>query len=329
MRFVWIRLFLLARLVSASRWLEEAEDGENNNNNDLSQFTVHQGTCFRIKIVGDNDDDGNSYFYNGAYRAQYTRYISFNLCSSSNQCSEYVMDLDTYLEETVNYVQNMCGSCANQCRRRRLEDADEDGDDGGGNNNMYVNCNTCQSECKLLNNGNEGTDESGYLECQFEEAEDYADGDVEYYTAPQCENGLVVIGHFYDDECTIKTSTLQDKGFSYNTFQTIASIDIDCSLSDTCSDLFDNAVLCDDGYAENNDDDSKLCKAAKAASRVQTFYTKPFYKKARLVPIFFSLFLLLGGVGFLSYTYYVRHKRLHEAKIPMAELDGNDLPPVT
>ena len=82
MRFVWIRLFLLARLVSASRWLEEAEDGGNNNNGDLSQFTVHQGTCFRIKIVGDNDDDGNSYFYNGAYRAQYTRYISFELCSS-------------------------------------------------------------------------------------------------------------------------------------------------------------------------------------------------------------------------------------------------------
>lgn len=342
MRCFWIHLFLLATVVSAAppRWLEDAEEGGGNynNNGDLSNFSIRQGTCFRMKIVNDNDDDGNSYFYNGAYRAQYTRYISFELCSDQ-KCTNYVTELDSYLEETVYYVQNMCGACANQCggnRRlfaasggaRRLE---EEGGGENNNNNMYVDCNTCVSECQLLNSdkGNDGTDESNYLQCQA----DYEDGDVQYYTAPQCESGQVVIGHFYDDECTIKTSTLQDSGFSYNTFETMASVGVDCSLSnDVCQDLFGNAVLCEDGYAEENDeDDSKLCKAAKAANRVQTFYRKPFYKKAHLVPVFLLVFVLGFGISFMAYTYYVRHKRLQseQAKVPMAELDGSHLPPVT
>jgi hypothetical protein len=312
------------------RWLEE----NNADNEDLSQFTLQQGTCFRMKIGNDNDDDGNSYFYNGSYRSQYKRYVSFSLCNTkTGECSEYVTDLEDFLEESVDYVQNMCGSCANQCRRRnrvmrRLEEEDpeedEESNDGEG---MTVNCNTCVDECQLLNNkGDDGSDESGYLECQA----DYEDGDIEYYTAPQCENGEVVIGHFYDDECTIKTSTLQDSGFSYNTFRTIASIQIDCSLSDNCADLFDDAISCSGGNEDNDEDDAKLCKAAKAATRVQTFYKKPFYKKTPWIPIFLLISVAGFGVGFLAWTYFVRHTRHADVKVPMASLDGGeDLPPVS
>ena len=171
------------------------------------------------------------------------------------------------------------------------------------------------------NNNNNGLDESQYLDCQV--SGDY--DDIPYYTAPQCENGEVVIGHFYDDECTIKTSVLSDKEFSYAVFNTIAELPLDCSVSDqTCDNILGNAVYCDD--ADNNDDDAaKLCKAAKAAGRTYTFYKKPFYKKVPLISITLLLCIIGFVFGFLSYTYYVRHSR----KVPLADLDGSHLPNIS
>ena len=329
MRCLFLTALLLSTITGVSsqqqRWLEEEDGG---NNDDLSQFTLQQGTCFRMKIGNDNDDDGNSYFYNGAYRSQYMRYISFDLCNTqTGQCNEYVVALEDFLENTVDYVQTMCGACANKCSRRNRDLRRLDEGANGDGENMNVNCNTCVDECQLLNNkGNSGIDESGYLECQA----DYDDGDLEYYTAPQCENGEVVIGHFYDDECTIKTSTLQDSVFSYNTFRTLASIKLDCSLSDNCAELFDDAIPCSSGNADNDEDDAKLCKAAKAATRVQTYYKKPFYKNKPWIPIFLLISITGFGFGFLAWTYYVRHNRRMDAKVPMSSLDGgDDLPPVS
>ena len=103
---------------------------------DLSMFQLHTGVCFRVKMESDNDDDGNSYFYNGAYRAQYSRYISYQLCSETYGCQDYVTDLDDYLENTVNYVQNLCNSCAKTCGRlRRLEEEQDDDNNNNANTN--------------------------------------------------------------------------------------------------------------------------------------------------------------------------------------------------
>jgi hypothetical protein len=299
---------------------------------DLSQATVHQGNCFRMKIVSDNDDDGNSYFYNGAYRAQYKRYISYYICDSNSggSCREYVSDLEDYLEQTVGYVQSWCSSCASNCRRR-LEDATaaveggrqlEENDAAVAEGVTSVDCKTCASDCKLLNTnkGNSGLDESGYLACQAGSYE----GDIQYYTAPQCENGHVVIGHFYDNECTIKTNTLSDEDFSYNTFQTIENIKVDCSVSSSCLNLETYSISCDNNSA-NGQQDANVCKASAAAGRVYTYYTKPFYKEIPIALIVFLVCALTSLLGFLSYTYYVHHSR---TRIPMATLDGAELPEI-
>lgn len=321
---------LLLLCITGSVQAEQQENG-------MEDYTIRQGPCFRVRVDQGNDDDGNAYFYNGAYRSQYQRYISYSLCEKNNDdsCTEYVTDLESYLGVSVDYVQTYCGVCAAQCGRRRwLEDQqedeeEEDGDDGGANWN--VDCSQCAEDCTLLqnNNNNDGMDESQYLDCAQAAAGGDDDG-VEYYTAPQCENGAVVIGHFYDDECTIKTSTLQDADFSYNTFHTMEATPIQCALDeDACADLFgDDSVYCGEDRDEGDEDES-LCKAAKAAGRVYTFYKKPIYKKLHLGALAVLLAFIASVFGFLAYTYYVRHSRT-QTKTPMADLDNGaataDLP---
>lgn len=310
------------------RFLEDVANGDNYNG-DLSQYTVTQGHCFRMKIVGDNDDDGNSYFYNGAYRAQYKRYVSYSMCTSDGgsktTCNQYVAEIDDYLEQTVEYVQSWCSACSASCRRRSLRELEGDDDQADAEAEaaleMTVNCNRCSSDCKLLNTnkGRSGTDESGYLACQVADNTDEEGSDITYYTAPQCENDHIVIGHFYDQDCSIKTNTLSDTDFSYNTFQTLEKMNLDCSVGTyACTNLYKKSVFCEEGAA-GDQQDANLCKAASAAGRVYTYYKKPFYKKVPITLIFFMIFGMGFGFGFLSYTYYVRHRR--SKVIPMANLD--------
>jgi hypothetical protein len=293
----------------AQRLLEEEQD--------FSEFTIIQGNCFRMKIENNNDDDGNAYFYNGAYRSQYNRYISYQMCNNygSGTCREYVIGLNDYLEQTVPFVQNWCNTCAANCRRLRQLQEDEQ---------MTVDCSACVNDCKLLNNNKDssGADESEYIGCT-QAAND--ENGMNYYTAPQCESDRIVIGRFYDDECTIKTTTISDGGFSYNTFATIERMSLSCKAdnSATCNELFDNAVaVCENGVATNADDQDavNVCKAAAAAGRVYQYYKKPFFKKVPITLICFLLFGVTFLLGFLSYTYFVRHRR--SAMIPMAALDG-------
>lgn len=299
--------------LESHRFLEE-EQG------DFSEFTITQGNCFRMKIENNNDDDGNAYFYNGAYRSQYTRYISYLMCNNygSGTCREYVMGLNDYLEQTVPFVQNWCNSCAANCRRqllRQLQDGEQ----------MTVDCSACVNDCKLLNNNKDssGADESDYIDC-LESAND--ENGMKYYTAPQCESDHIVIGRFYDDECTIKTTTISDGGFSYNTFATIERMSLSCKAdnSETCNELYANAIaICENGVATDADDQNamSICKAAAAAGRVYQYYKKPLFKKIPIALICILLFGITFVLGFLSYTYFVRHRR--SAMIPMAALDGD------
>jgi hypothetical protein len=307
--------------IHQQRFLEDGQPNDGDNyNGDLSAFTISQGHCFRMKIENNNDDDGNAYFYNGAYRSQYKKYISYMMCmTGTSTCHEYVVELNDYLEQTVPFVQTWCAACAASCRRQ-LHDS-RDLEDAAG---MNVDCSTCSSDCKMLNTdkGNSGSDESEYIACQ---AAANDENGMQYYTAPQCENDHIVIGRFYDDECTIKTTTSADSGFAYNTFATIERMAIPCNADDseTCRELYENNVaFCENGVAENADDQNanNICKAAAASGRVYTYYKKPLFKKTPIVLLVVAIFGLGFLIGFLSYTYYVRHRR--SAMIPLASLDG-------
>ena len=270
-----------------------------------------------MKIAENNDDDGNSYFYNGAYRAQYSAYIAFQLCRSGD-CRQYVSDLDTYLDETVAYVQTLCDSCQQSCRRalRSLENQQDDG---------TVDCSTCSSVCQRIQNAN-GGDETQYLDCQ--KSAQQSDDGMQYYTGPQCEDGSLRIGLFYDDECSIKASkSLSD--FSYATFGAIQSSSLNCNLGDTCNNLVSSASSCS---SNSGDDGAKLCRAAANASRVVAYHKKSIWNKLPVTLIVVCALLLTSSFLFLAYTYYLRHQHHAEVnrKVPMAELDGEaPLPPLT
>lgn len=158
-----------------------------------SAYSVKFGRCFKVKIPDeDQDQEGNSYFYNGAYRSQFKAYASYHLCEDGcGECDTfigYVTELDNFLNAEINYVQQYCYACQSQCRRH-LED-------GGENLGMEVNCKTCSSVCKAYNNGNDGNDETQYLNCQAAYADDNG---LQYYAGPGCsDDGHVVIRLYYD-----------------------------------------------------------------------------------------------------------------------------------
>ena len=154
--------------------------------------------CLRVKIVEDNDDDGNAYFYNGAYRSQSLAYASFVKCDSCDSSCDittaYVAELDGVLEEALGYSQGYCQACAAACRRRLDEEAEDE--DEGNEYNFNVNCKTCSDECYYMNNAGNGMDESEYLDCQYQFTDDEG---LDYYGAPTCSaNGLMTMGLFYD-----------------------------------------------------------------------------------------------------------------------------------
>jgi hypothetical protein len=327
----WSALFVFFVSSLVGTCLADEENNENNNNAAANAYysSLQQGPCFNVKIQDEEDEEGNSYFYNGAYRAQYQRYISFTACiaaeneGEAESCSLFVSDLEDFIEPAVEYLQNYCATCLQTCRRnlRFLEDQEQQGE----NYAVSVDCSSCSDQCSY-----QYTDyEINNLECQ--EAQDDngnrrldEDGDLQYYTAPGCYNGQVVIGKFYDDECSIKASMIQQE---YPLFDALSQFRMDCSNNNqVCQELLNGAVSCADANNGGDDDIKKLCNSASHATRARTYARKrKWYQRPGT---WFALFLLaaavVGALGFLSYTYYVRHKS--SRKVPLASLDQEPKP---
>jgi len=315
---------------------------------DVSGYSMRYGKCVRAKVPQQYDDDqveGNTLFYDGKYHAQYKRFASFYLCpdnnnnNKANTCSacdystEYVMELEKFLESNVAYLQNYCDACLNNCRRRLGDSEDEEEEEEENEAvDIQVDCNTCGDQCSpwidFYNNGNDVADEVDYLEC----AEAYeSDNGIQYYSAPQCgPNGELVIGLFYDDECTIKSASEYDLGFQYATFQTLENMCEDCS-SGQCDELYPETQHCQNGFNANyanveDEDNVKVCKAYKQANKVNTYKKR---RKHNFVPLVFLSVIILAAFLVGSYSYYIRHSR----KEPLANLDyamqSDDLPPVS
>jgi len=318
---------------------------------DLSGYTMTFGKCVRVKVPNDDDDqEGNGYFLNGHYYAQGQQFASVYLCdkysqsSSDNTCGicdtskEYVTDLGTYIDTTLGYAAAMCQSCEAQCYRRQLEEDEED-EAEEEEQMMNVDCSTCVDTCKHMNfanyNENNGDDanygqysqdETMYLECQ----EAFQDGNgYDIYVGPQCTaDGDITIGFYYDDECTVKSSSQEmDYGFEYGTFHGIQSMCVDCNPygngdGGVCQELYEDSTHCSMGRNLNNngeDEDMPICKTYQKASKAHVYGSHQ--KEWKVVETIVAI-LLIGGFSWmfltLSYTYYLRHR----AKAAAAAGDG-------
>ena len=257
-------------------------------------------------------------------------YVTFHVCDMSNynkntQCgtcdytAEYALEASDYLETTLEYWKNYCTTCQNVCGGRRLSSTKvsfmeqrmlED------NNN--VDCDTCSNECKTYSkdggdNGN--NDESAYTDCQ---AAYQVDG-MQLYYGPMCsDSGEIVIGVFYDEECSIKTK-YDSPSLNYYKFSTVQSNCLSCSngggdnnQDGDCSSLYGNAFHCVNGKDKTgkNDEMSVCSTVKKALTNVDYSGVKKRSSGNGFLKVFFSLLAisLVGAFFFLSYAYYIRHR---------------------
>jgi len=160
----------------------------------------------------------------------------------------------------------------------------------------------------LQNLGNSGgNDETDYLQCTYGGQEN----GVDYYLGPQCsDTGGLMIGTFYDGDCTVKAS-FSSPSFNYYTFSSIQTACQDCSTGG-CGDLVDGSHHCSNGKDINGDDNEGVCSAAKrATAEVDYSRVKKRNSGAILFAKVFISMLVIGGIGgfmFLAYTYYLRHR---------------------
>jgi len=241
-------------------------------------------------------------------------------------CTMYVSDLETFLDPAVQYAQSYCSSCSQSCRRLRTL---EEGNNNGGGYSATADCSTCKQQCSsyLKNSGQSG--EANLLDCQLQQnyrrrrldENDNNNGQVQYYTGPGCNNGQVVIGQFYDDECSIKAGNYDGQD-GFPLFEALAEIKFDCvnDSSGVCQELIQQSYNCDGN--NNGDDSARLCRAGANASRARSYaHKKPWYlRPGRWMSLIFVAGIAVVVLGFLSYTYYVRHRSVR--KVPMASLDN-------
>mmetsp|Transcript_9800 Transcript_9800/g.29167 ORF Transcript_9800/g.29167 Transcript_9800/m.29167 type:complete len:418 (+) Transcript_9800:118-1371(+) len=204
------KLMRSARATSNSQLGRKLEDGEEEEYEiDISGYSLKFEQCQFVKAYDDElaGEDSETILAT-------KRFVIFRLCPSDacDSCNynfgEYIVDLEEYLEATVNYQQEMqeemCNSCEENCqwdedeeqendRRRKLEDYGSD-------------CDSCYEECMKIENmeDNGYIDATEFLECQMVyDPED--DGKSALYAGPMCASSgsKIKIGIFTDEECNI------------------------------------------------------------------------------------------------------------------------------
>ena len=288
--------------IISARYLEDENGNSYAYLDDISDYSIQYSSCIRVKLPNEYDDDqaeGNVNYYNGRYHAQYKRYATFHLCRSDGmQCScdesiEYTTDMNNFLQNSLNYFDNYCAN---------------------GNCNNY-------------NNDGGDEDESAYLECAAGHMDDEGN---QYYYAPQCDensNG-VVIGVFYDDECTIKTKN-SAPDLKYYKFQVVENTCVDCGEANYCNDIYQDSYHCQNGNEVSGmqeDNDLNVCSTVKKYLYNHDYSSVRTRKSGEraFLKVFFSLLVLsiVGSALFLSYTYYIRHRNGGDALLTSDQLEA-------
>jgi len=173
---------------------------------DISSYYLKFEKCQFVKAYDDelaeNDEAGTV--------LATKRFVIFRLCPDSgcSSCNynygEYLVDLETYLESTVEYAQEtqeeMCNACEENCYNNN-----QNNNERFLQNNYYsVDCDSCVDECEKIENmeDNGYIDATEFLECQMiYDPED--DNTAAIYAGPVCSSSgtKIKIGVFTDEDC--------------------------------------------------------------------------------------------------------------------------------
>lgn len=225
------------------------------------------------------------------------RFVLFRLCPNSDCTScnynygEYLVDLESYLQATVDYFEAyqeaMCTTCGNNCvtddaaaaagdDAAAAEDAAA-GDDaaaGGqgrllGKNEFYniqVDCATCTEECDKIDNmaTNGYIDATVFLECSMiYDAED--DQKATLYAGPICasKGSKIKIGVFKDADCMFLDTTkdVDDYLITDGVSMHLSHALLKSTYTDTCISCKEDAEQNENGDAnEDADAVTELCE---------------------------------------------------------------------
>lgn len=227
----------LMRGARVLRGLEENADQEAYQV-DISSYSVKFEKCQFVKSYDDDlaqNEDSDTVLAT-------KRFVVFRLCPnhSCSSCNygygEYIIDLETYLEATVDYQkqvqQAMCNACA-ECGNGNDQQADqeveeeaeaeaEDQEDAGANRKLVqysVDCSTCYSECLKIENmqTNGYLDATNFLQCKmiYDPADD---GKAALYAGPMCasQGYKIKIGVFMDENCNNNDSSKDVENYLVN-----------------------------------------------------------------------------------------------------------------
>ena len=196
---------------------------------DISGYSVKFEQCQFVKAYDDDLADDEDSLTVLATK----RFVLFRLCpddcSSCNyNYGEYLVDIESYLEATVEYFQDeqeeMCNYCNEVCYQNANQQQNQDNgeeqeqqdngeeqqqeEDGGERKlqNQYYNvdCDTCVDKCAMIENMEENgyIDATEFLECQmiYDPEDDNKDA---LYAGPICASSgtKIKIGVFKDEEC--------------------------------------------------------------------------------------------------------------------------------
>jgi hypothetical protein len=192
---------------------------------DITGYAVKFEKCQFIKAYDDDlADDQDSDTVLGVKRFVIFRLCPDNSCSTcSSNYGEYMVDLDSYLEATVEWAkqneEEMCNTCAEcpaddadaadaDAADAEAADADAEADADGGRRRKLVtaDCSTCAEECEKIANmeANGFIDATEFLQCQliYDPADD---SKTALYAGPVCASSgsKINIGVFTDQYCYV------------------------------------------------------------------------------------------------------------------------------
>ena len=227
---------------------------------DLTQYSLRFEKCQYVKMFDDElAQESDS-------PLALKHFVVFRLCPSDaceSTCKEnygrYVVDVETYLESTVEnqmrQIEYMCNNCDEECNE----------------NGEY--CSGCSEQCYEYENLEEAgyVDASEYMECQQLDAQNGDDGN-QYYIGPRCNSSgnKIEIGLFSDENCwepvdDMDVEDLVGAELSYHllahTDSSGGSVCLSCKetqenanendnndedeVNEMCEDVYDNSAKCE------------------------------------------------------------------------------------
>lgn len=193
---------------------------------DLSTYSIKFEKCQFVKQYAYNGNNKNNNNKNGANDILTTKhFVVFRMCpdNSCDSCNykygEYIIDLESYLEATLEYKQQAqeqyCESC-NQCIEMAANANENENQDDNNDAAMCtsIDTETCYTECQNIENmeANGYVDASEYTGCVKLNAAD-ANGN-NYYAGAVCGSSgttgtsRIKIGVFTDEACMYHDDSL-------------------------------------------------------------------------------------------------------------------------